>query len=271
MYVWLEALTSYISSIGYGQEDDQSKALLNQWWPAETQIVGKDNLRFHAAIWPGMLLSAGLELPKEIFIHGFVNVEGQKISKTVGNVIAPQTVVEKYGVDPVRYFFLREFPSQEDGDFSYKKMEERYNGDLANGLGNLIQRVATLVDNNLDGKLDFNMNNVSDIGKIALERSLSVTGDVYIKNFELHKTLEQIWKLISMANVYIDERKPWKEVKENPKMFLETMTILIAMIHHVTWLLQPFIPETSEKIKNIFNLPNSKEIPSSHEDLYPSE
>ena len=144
MYVWCDALVNYISAIGYGQEDPDSRALFKKWWPAEVQVIGKDNLRFHAAIWPGMLLSAGLELPQSIFVHGFVNVEGRKISKTVGNVISPEEVVSKYGTDPVRYYFLREFPSNEDGDFSYKKFEERYNGDLANGLGNLVARVVTL-------------------------------------------------------------------------------------------------------------------------------
>ena len=123
------------------------------------QVIGKDNLRFHAAIWRGMLLSAGIPLPRRIFVHGFVNVEGQKISKTVGNVISPETVAEKYGTDAVRYYFLREFPSYDDGDFSYKKFEERYNGDLANGLGNLVARVAALGEKlgeiaNFENKVD---------------------------------------------------------------------------------------------------------------------
>ncbi len=259
MYVWLEALTSYLSSIGYGQEDSQSKELLNKWWPANAQIVGKDNLRFHAAIFPGMLLSAGLELPKEIFIHGFVNVDGQKISKTVGNVIAPRSVINKYGVDAVRYFFLREFPSHEDGDFSYKKLEERYNGDLANGLGNLVSRVATLIENNMNGELICE----SQKSKVKSQKSENYHKD--IKEFRLHDALGEIWKIIADANKYIDERKPWIELKENPEHFLETMTTLVIIIHHVAWLLQPFLPETSDKIAQIFgdDLSN-REIPDKY-------
>ena len=259
IYVWMEALTSYISSLGYGQEDEQSKELLSKWWPADAQIVGKDNLRFHAAIFPGMLLSAGLELPKEIFIHGFVNVNGQKISKTVGNVIAPRTIVDKYGVDPVRYFFLREFPSQEDGDFSYKKLEERYNGDLANGLGNLIQRVAALIESKMDGELIYNKAN---------SKGLIANGGNYekaISEFRLHDALGEIWKRIADANKYINDRKPWIEVEESPERFLETMTMLMSAIHHITWLLQPFLPETSDKIAQIFgdDLSN-KEVPDKY-------
>lgn len=257
MYVWLEALTSYISSIGYGQEDDQSRTTLNKWWPADAQIVGKDNLRFHAAIWPGMLLSAGLDLPKEIFIHGFVNVEGQKISKTVGNVIAPQVVVEKYGVDPVRYFFLREFPSAEDGDFSYKKLEERYNGDLANGLGNLVQRVATLIANNMNGEL------VYDSAKRKVQRTKYADYEKAISEFRLHDALGEIWKAVADANKYIDERKPWLEAKESPERFLETMTSLVYLIHNIAKLLQPFLPETSQKIVQIFGYDlSNREIPN---------
>jgi len=246
MYVWLEALTSYLSSIGYGQEDSQSRELLSKWWPADAQIVGKDNLRFHAAIFPGMLISAGLELPKEIFIHGFVNVDGQKISKTVGNVITPRTVIDKYGVDPVRYFFLREFPSHEDGDFSYKKLEERYNGDLANGLGNLVQRVATLIENNMDGEL------ICKSQKSKVKSQKSENYHKAINDFRLHDALGEIWKIIADANKYIDERKPWIEVKENPEHFLETMTTLVIIIHHMACLLQPFLPETADKITQIF-------------------
>ncbi len=250
MYVWLEALTSYLSSIGYGQEDDQSKELLNKWWPAEAQIVGKDNLRFHAAIFPGMLLSAGLELPKEIFIHGFVNVDGQKISKTVGNVIAPRILVDKYGVDPVRYFFLREFPSRDDGDFSYKKLEERYNGDLANGLGNLVQRIATLIENNMDGELIFK--------KELLEKDVENRVDELMKRwkeninvFALHEALGSVWELIRFGNKYTDDQKPWAAIKHDEAEFLMIMTNLIYILHTIAWSLQPFMPETSKKIFEI--------------------
>src|SRR3989344_1895241 len=138
MYVWADALTNYISAVGYADETEQFK----KYWPVDVHLIGKDILRFHALYWPAMLLSAGLDLPKAIYVHGFITVEGEKMSKTVGNVIDPFELIEKYGSDVVRYFLLREIPSTEDGDFSFKKLEDRYNGDLANGLGNLVQRVA---------------------------------------------------------------------------------------------------------------------------------
>src|SRR3990167_6752256 len=149
MYVWEDALTNYISAIGYAQETEQFK----KYWPADVHLVWKDILRFHAMIWPAMLLSAGLPLPKAIYVHGFITVDGEKMSKTIGNVVDPFDLVEKYGKEPVRYFLLREIASNDDGDFSFKKLEDRYNGDLANGLGNLVQRVVVLIDNNLGGEL----------------------------------------------------------------------------------------------------------------------
>lgn len=244
IYVWLEALTSYLSSIGYGHEDAESKELFKKWWPADLQVVGKDNLRFHAAIWPGMLLSAGLELPEAIFVHGFVNVDGKKISKTVGNVIPPEEVVNKYGIDPVRYYFLREFPAREDGDFSYKKFEDRYNGDLANGLGNLVSRVAALGEKL--SPLHFNF--AEDIETSIKEE----TGRVY-KNYEkyleeirLNEALISIWELVSFADKYINEKKPWSIASETElKKIIAGAAYLIGVI---TNLLRPFLPETAEKV-----------------------
>ena len=177
--------------------------------------------------------------------------------------------MEKYGVDPVRYFLLRELPSTEDGDFSYKKLEERYNGDLANGLGNLVRRVATLIENNMDGELIYKkeeIDKLSDEDKSPFEGFLNDSDyHGYINNFELHRALENIFTKISIANKFIDDRKPWVEVKESPERFLITMTVLTGMIHHITWLLRPFIPETAQKIADTFgdDLSN-KEIPEDY-------
>ncbi|OGN00885.1 MAG: methionine--tRNA ligase [Candidatus Yanofskybacteria bacterium RIFCSPLOWO2_02_FULL_43_10] len=257
MYVWADALTNYISALGYAEENPK----FEKYWPADVHLVGKDILRFHAMIWPAMLLSAGLPLPKAIYVHGFITVDGEKMSKTVGNVVDPFEAVKKYSAEVVRYFLLREIPSGDDGDFSYKKLEERYNGDLANGLGNLVQRVATLIENNLDNELIWDKNNLDEIGKKTVEVWFSVTGHTYIRQFELHRSLDKIWEIISGANGYVDERKPWVEAKENPKKFLETMTVLVAMIHHISWLLQPFMPETADKIAKIFGADlSNKEI-----------
>lgn len=245
MYVWCDALVNYISAVGYGHDDPESEAEFKKWWPADAQIVGKDNLRFHAAIWPGMLLSAGIELPKILFIHGFVNVEGQKISKTVGNVIYPKEIVNKYGTDPVRYYFLREFPSHEDGDFSFKKFENRYNGDLANGLGNLVARVAALGERISPLMVDF----AKDIGKdvdAASGRAFEKYESV-MKGFRLNEALGVAWELISFADSYINNKKPWA-VKEGPE-FERTIKNAGYLISTVTNLIEPFLPETAKKIR----------------------
>ncbi|OGN03582.1 MAG: methionine--tRNA ligase [Candidatus Yanofskybacteria bacterium RIFCSPHIGHO2_01_FULL_42_12] len=254
MYVWADALTNYISAMGYKDNTEQ----FQKFWPADVHLIGKDILRFHVIYWPAMLLSAGLPLPKAIYVHGFITVGGEKMSKTVGNIIDPFALVEKYGVDPVRYFLLREISSAEDGDFSYKKLEERYNGDLANGLGNLVSRVATLIENNMDGELIYDS---------AKRKAQSVKLEGYekaIEEFRLHDALGEIWKTVADANKYVDERKPWLEAKESPERFLETIIVLVSAIHDVAWLLQPFLPETSEKIFNIFDAPQSETIPEGH-------
>ena len=254
MYVWADALTNYITALGYGENDANFK----RYWPADVHLVGKDILRVHAMIWPTMLLSVGLPLPKAIYVHGFITVDGEKMSKTIGNVVDPLALVEKYGSDAVRYFLLREIPSGDDGDFSYKKFEERYNGDLANGLGNLVQRVATLIDDKMDGEL------IYESARCKMKSAKSENYRKAIEEFKFHDALGEIWKLVAEANQYVDERKPWIEAKENPDGFLETMTTLTAMIHHVSWLLQPFMPGTSERIFKLMGDSGSKEIPDDH-------
>lgn len=247
MYVWCDALVNYISAIGYGEENPESEiqnSKFNRWWPADVQVIGKDNLRFHAAIWPGMLLSAGLELPHTIFVHGFVTVDGQKISKTVGNVISPDEVVRKYGTDPVRYYFLREFPSHEDGDFSYKKFGERYNGDLANGLGNLVARIAALGDKLGEIKFDFK----KDIGKEADAACDSIFKkyEKYLEEIRLNEALASTWELVSFADGYINEKRPWELEGEELKNVLVNAAYCVGA---VTNLLEPFLPDTARKIR----------------------
>ncbi len=252
MYVWADALTNYISALDYANESDQFK----KFWPADVHLVGKDILRFHAMIWPAMLLSAGVELPRAIYVHGFMNVEGQKMSKTVGNIIDPIEVVEKYGVDALRYYLLREIPSGEDGDFSYKKLEDRYNGDLANGLGNLVQRVATLIDTNLYGELIYKEELIEkETSNKAEESGKSCKNN--INNFKLHEALGNIWELVNFANVYIDNKKPWA-LKENPEEFLKVMANLVYCIYSISWNLQSFLPGTSEKIFKIYETEDRK-------------
>jgi len=244
MYVWCDALSNYITAIGYAN----NKKKFEKWWPADVQVIGKDILRFHAAIWPGMLLAAKLPLPKTIFIHGFITVGGKKMSKTIGNVIDPFEVVKKYGADALRYYLLREIPSGEDGDFTYEKFEERYNADLAKGLGNLVARVLTLAQKNSaqggsapGGKII--KNKVFDININKIEKQI----EKLIKEFKFNDALSVLWQLIALGNKYIDEKKPWA-LKPESKEFKEIIGSLLFLISGIGALLSSFLPETSEKI-----------------------
>lgn len=243
MYVWADALTNYISAIGYKDNTEH----FQKFWPADVHLIGKDILRFHAIYWPAMLLSVGLPLPKAIYVHGFITVEGEKMSKTIGNVMDPFALIEKYGVEPVRYFLLRELSSVGDGDFSYKKLEERYNGDLANGLGNLVQRVITLIDTKLNGELIFN----KELVEKQIEEKINFVFKKYSSNIEeflLHEAAGNIWELIGFADKYMDEKAPWAAIKHDEAEFLMIMTNLLYITYNVGWMLLPFMPETAEKI-----------------------
>lgn len=239
MYVWCDALVNYISAIGYGGKSEADKKLFQKWWPADLQIIGKDNLRFHAAIWPGMLFSAGLELPKHLFVHSFINVGGDKISKTVGNVIAPEELTKKYGIDPVRYHFLREFPYADDGDFTFEKFEKRYNADLANGLGNFFSRILALSKKSkIEPRIDYFNSKIKETEQ-SIEKSIS--------DFKFNEALEAIWKLIALGDKFVNDKKPWVLNPESEE-FKETIGSLLFLISEIGRLISPFLPETSEKI-----------------------
>ncbi len=256
MYVWVDALSNYISALGYASGGGGFK----KYWPADVHLIGKDILRFHALIWPAILLSAGIELPKAIYVHGFINIDGQKMSKTIGNVIDPFTIVEKYGAEVVRYFLLREIPSGDDGDFSTRALEARYNGDLANGLGNLVQRVVTLIANNLDNELIYDAGKVADVPELAWVLD-DVEFEKAMESFRLHDALAEIWKKIGVADAYATMHKPWALVKEDAAGFLKVMTALVGMVGHIAWLLQPFMPGTAEKVFAVFGLEGKRAVP----------
>jgi methionyl-tRNA synthetase len=227
MYVWADALTNYLSAAKY--------------WPADIHLIGKDILRFHAAVWPAMLLAAGLKLPKAILVHGFITVDGKKMSKSVGNVIDPAELVKKYGsTDAVRYYLLREIPSSEDGDFSYAKFEERYNGDLANGLGNFAARVLKLGEDL--GTIEVNVKKDIEKETTAAIARIRKLADQNIKEFKLHESLAAIWELISYGDKYINEKKPW-ETKDKKAIFN-----LVVILDNAAALLHPFLPAAAEKI-----------------------
>lgn len=236
MYVWADALSNYISGLGG----------IKNWeaHPADVHLIGKDILRFHSAIWPAMLLSAKLSLPKSIFVHGHILSGGQKMSKSLGNVIDPFELVKKYGTDAVRYFLLREIPSSEDGDFSYEKFEDRYNGDLANGLGNFAARVLTLASKEKFNQL-LTVNLLVD--KKIKETKLSVSQKN--EEFKLNEVLEAVWRLIHFGDQYVNEKKPWdKSLSEVDK--IDSIYNAIIILDNIAALLLPFLPETSEKITN---------------------
>jgi len=248
MYVWADALTNYISALGWEHDGED----FQRFWPADVHLIGKDILRFHAMIWPAMLMSANIELPKAIYVHGFITVGGEKMSKSLGTGIDPFELVKKYGADVIRYFLLREIPSDEDGDFSEEKLIARYNGDLANGLGNLVSRVATLIENNLSDGLDFNSSVISSENNKIVEDFI-VKYKKSIESFKLHEALIVAWELISQADKYVNDTKPWALVKEDQESFKNVMTNLVYMISQITKNLAPFMPETSEKISTVFD------------------
>jgi len=238
IYVWADALINYLSALDYSNGENFKK-----YWPADTHCLGKDILRFHATIWLGMLLSLGLELPKKIFVHGFITSNGQKMSKSLGNVIDPFELVKKYGADAVRYFLLREIPSTEDGDFTYEKFEARYNSDLASGLGNLVARVLTMVTKSKSVDAWYQQTKGNRLF-ISFIKKTQNKYKKFVENFKFNEALISIWDLISFCDKYIEKERPWEE-KENQK---EVISNLLFSLSEIAKLLQPFLPETSEKI-----------------------
>ena len=233
LYVWQDALPNYISALGYAENGPKFK----KYWPADVHCIGKDIVKFHTIYWPAMLLSAGLELPKSIFIHGFINVAGQKMSKSLGNVIDPFELVKKYGTDALRYYLLREILPTEDGDFTYEKFEARYNSDLAGGIGNLAARVL----------------GISKSAKTAIlkptkktKEKIEETKKSYtsaIEKFKFNEALSAVWELISYCDKYINDEKLWETKKP------EVINDLFFILNEISNLLLPFLPETAEKIR----------------------
>ena len=246
MYVWLDALTNYITATGYPDTDSDD---YQKFWPADLHMVGKDILRFHAVYWPAFLMAAGLAPPKRIYAHGWWTNEGQKISKSIGNVIDPIELVNTYGLDQVRYFLLREVPFGNDGDFSRRAMLGRANGELANDYGNLAQRVLSMIFKNCDATMpapgplsaddEVMLSAAYDLLDIARDR-------IDVQAF--HEALEAIWVVIRKANAYVDAQAPWKLKKEDPDRMNTVLYVLAESIRNLALLTQPFMPEASAKM-----------------------
>jgi len=240
MYVWLDALTNYITSTGFPDVDGEG---YDEFWPADLHMVGKDILRFHAVFWPAFLMGAGLPPPKRVFAHGWWTNEGQKISKSLGNVIDPIELVNKYGLDQVRYFMLREVPFGNDGDFNHSSMVNRMNGELANDFGNLAQRVLSMIHKNCDARVpepdDFS---VDDNTMLTSAYALLDTSRSHVDVQMFHEYLESIWVVIRAANGYVDAQAPWKLRKEDPVRMQTVLYVLAETIRQLAILMQPVTP-----------------------------
>lgn len=238
MYVWFEALMNYITVLGYPEHEDFAK-----FWPANVQVIGKDILRFHAAIWPAMLLSLNVPLPKQLYVHGFITMNGEKMSKSIGNVVSPHEIVGKYGTDAFRYFFLRHVPSYNDGDFSWELFDKAYNNELANELGNAVQRTAAMIMKYQNGIIGTIPEASHDNAPIAQA----------IEDCRFDKALDEIWDQVRGLNQYIDEEKPWAIAKTNDEDHLrEVLAYQAGCLLEIADLLVPFLPETANRIKDVF-------------------
>ncbi len=243
MYVWVDALSNYLTVIGYPDRPEW-----REYWPADLQVVGKDILRFHAIIWPAILLGIGVGLPKKILAHGFINVGGAKISKSIGNVIDPTEIVSQYGLDAFRYFFSRHIPTQDDGDFTWEKFEQAYNSELGNDLGNLVQRLASMITRYQAGV----------IGDAPQAEHDMLAYHQAMRDLEFDKAVDVVWQMIRSLNQYIDSVKPWdiakrRETEADAEAHLtEVLAHGVGGILQIADLLVPFLPDTAARIHAMF-------------------
>lgn len=243
VYVWLDALSNYITVLGYPDKPDWQ-----EYWPADIQILGKDILRFHAGIWPAMLLGLGLELPRQLLVHGHISSSGSKMSKSVGNVIDPNEIIDNYGLDAFRYYFARHIPTLEDGDFTWEKFENAYNNELGNELGNLVQRVASMV----------NQYQAGVIGGIEKHEHDMMLYHGAMDSLEFNKALDVVWQMIKSLNQYIETVKPWELNKkrstdtEAESHLSEALTYCVGSLIQIGDLLVPFLPASAQIIRTTF-------------------
>ena len=257
IYVWLDALTNYISALGYPNINNKYK----EFWPANVHIVGKDILRFHAVYWPAFLMAAGLELPKCIMAHGWWTNEGQKISKSIGNVINPFQLVEEFGTDQVRYFLAREVILGADGNYSREGLINRVNSELANKIGNLMQRTLSFVYKNNDGKVPLVtkeiINLAYELPLLKIASMLYTENSHLMKTFDINNILNNIINLTEEANIFIDREAPWQLKKDNQAKMLEVLYILLETLRYIAIMLQPFIPSSASRMLDQLGVENA--------------
>lgn len=256
MYVWLDALTNYITAIGY---PDQENEAFKTFWPADFHLVGKDILRFHAVYWPAFLMSAGLEPPKRIFAHGWLLNDGQKMSKSLGNVLDPYDLKDKYGLDQTRYFLLREVPFGNDGYIGHEALVRRINSDLANDLGNLAQRSLSMIAKNCGGTVPTpGAFTDADDKMMSDAASLEATLREQLQVPAFHKGLEAVWQVIGDANRYIDEQAPWALKKTDPERMGTVLYVIAESLRRIGILLQPVMPDSMAKLLDVLGIPEDQ-------------
>ena len=244
IYVWFDALINYITAIGYPEVENSD---YSAFWPAELHMVGKDILRFHTVYWHAFLMAAGLEPPRRVFAHGWWTVEGQKMSKSLGNFIAPKELVDRYGLDPLRYFLLRELPFGSDGDFSHRAVVGRLNGDLANDFGNLAQRVLAMINRNCAASVP-RPGPVAEADERLLGEArglLSRVRPLIAEQQAFHLALETIWRVVAEANRYVDEQAPWALRRTDPTRMGTVLYALAEVLRHLGIVTQPFVPDAA--------------------------
>jgi methionyl-tRNA synthetase len=253
IYVWLDALINYITATGF---PDTDSPIYKKFWPADLHMVGKDILRFHCVYWPAFLMAADLPTPQRVFAHGWWTNEGQKISKSLGNVIDPLALIERYGLDQVRYFLLREIPFGNDGDFSHRAMVNRMTGDLANDYGNLAQRVLSMINRNCGAAVP-KPGRFSDADKVLLDaveaQYQRLSNEVGRQAF--HLALESLWQVIAIANRYVDEQAPWALNKSDPPRMATVLYVVAEVVRRLTILTQPFMPESCGRLLDQLAVP----------------
>ena len=252
MYVWVDALTNYITAAGFPDE----KGPAWDWWPA-THVIGKDIVRFHAVYWPAFLMSAGVALPKKVFAHGFLFNKGEKMSKSVGNVVDPFNLVDHYGLDQVRYFFMREVPFGQDGSYNHEAIVARTNADLANGLGNLAQRSLSMIAKNCEGRVPEPVGLTDeDKGLIdSASRALAAARDAMASQ-QIHKALEAIFAVVSQGDRYIDAQAPWVLRKSDPDRMKLVLYTVAETVRRVAIMTQPFMPTSSARLLDLLAVPD---------------
>lgn len=265
MYVWIDALSNYLTALGYPDENWH-----DDFWPAKVQIVGKDILRFHAIIWPAMLLALDLPLPEKLMVHGFINVDGAKMSKSLGNVVSPLEIINSYGVDAFRYYFTSHVTTFDDGDFTWEKFEAAYNGELANDLGNLVSRVAAMIRKYFAGSLTF----VDETNELR-DQAETLLGNyrVAMDGLDLNAAMSAIMEYVHELNQYIERSAPWKVVKlddevERQQRLVEIFSTLVGGLLLVAKYLSPFLPETAETIHSVYG---HDELPDTVPIMFPKK